>query len=307
MRARGDMRPIKSLGQNFLADMSIASRVAREAGLDKSVGVLEVGPGEGALTDELRQAAGHVVAVELDGRLIPGLESRFAGAGNVEILRGDILKTDIRRVADERLRYPRRAACANLPYGITTPAISALLGAETFESVTVMVQREVAARICAAPGTPECGAFSIFCQFYAECETLFDVPPEAFRPRPKVWSSVVRLVARRERAVQREGERAFFRVTRAAFAQRRKTLANALHASFGETLSKDEIAGALTALGYDPRLRGETLGIADFAAVASALSELTGRVDKGSVAPAGAFVGGVGGEEVVHGEVDFGE
>jgi 16S rRNA (adenine1518-N6/adenine1519-N6)-dimethyltransferase len=271
---RAGFKPLKSLGQNFLTDSSVAERIVREARLDASFGVLEIGPGAGALTGRLCAAAGHVVAVELDGRLIPALNAKLAGTDNAEIIRGDILKIDIGKLAEEKLRGPRRAVCANLPYGITTPAIAALLRSEAFESVTVMTQREVAQRICAAPGSPDCGSFSIYCQFYAECATLFDVPPEAFSPRPKVWSSVVRLAARQERAVPREGEQMFFRVSRAAFAQRRKTLVNALSASFGRQIDKGAIARTLGALGYDALIRGEALGVSDFADISAALAHM---------------------------------
>jgi 16S rRNA (adenine1518-N6/adenine1519-N6)-dimethyltransferase len=265
--------PSKSLGQNFLTDASVADRIVREARLDASFGVLEIGPGTGALTPGLCAAAGRVVAVELDGRLIPALEAKLAGAGNAEIVQGDIMKIDIGGLVEEKFSGLRRVVCANLPYGITTPAITALLRSEAFESLTVMAQREVAARICAAPGSPDCGSFSIFCQYHAECAVLFDVPPDAFVPRPSVWSSVVRLVARRERAVPREGEKMFFRVSRAAFAQRRKTLVNALSASFGHRIEKSAISQAICALGYSPLIRGEVLGVSDFAEISAALSE----------------------------------
>jgi 16S rRNA (adenine1518-N6/adenine1519-N6)-dimethyltransferase len=259
------------MGQNFLVDGSVAERIAREARLDASFGVLEIGPGDGALTEHLCRAAGRVVAVELDGRLLPGLAGRLADFPNVEILHGDILKQDVRRIAAEKLSGLHPVVCANLPYNITTPVITALLRSEAFETVSVMTQREVAARVCARPGAPDCGAFSILCQFYADCEILFDVPPGAFFPRPAVWSSVVRMTARSERAVASGDEEFFFRVTRAAFAQRRKTLVNALHSAFGRSLGKAELADTLSSLGYAPAIRGETVDIAGFAAIAAAL------------------------------------
>ncbi|MDR2357686.1 MAG: 16S rRNA (adenine(1518)-N(6)/adenine(1519)-N(6))-dimethyltransferase RsmA [Oscillospiraceae bacterium] len=267
----------KAMGQNFLIDDSVAERVAREARVDASWGVLEIGPGEGALTERLCAAVGRVVAVELDRRLLPALGRRLAGFGNAEVICGDILKPDVLRAAAEKLRGFRPAVCANLPYNITTPVITALLSSEVFETVTVMTQREVAARICARPGTPDCGAFSVFCQFYASCGILFDVPPTAFFPRPGVLSSVVRMEARAERAVGRDDEEMFFRVARAAFAQRRKTLVNALHSAFGRSFTKAELADALSSLGYGAAIRGETVDIAGFAAIASALRERDAR------------------------------
>jgi 16S rRNA (adenine1518-N6/adenine1519-N6)-dimethyltransferase len=265
------------MGQNFLIDGSVSERMVREARIDGSFGVLEVGPGAGALTLKLCAAAGKVAAVELDKRLIPELSRALTGFGNVEIVQGDILKLDIERLASDSLGGLRRAVCANLPYNITTPAITALLRSEAFESITVMTQREVAERICAPPGGRECGALSVFCQFYADCEILFSVPPGAFFPRPKVHSAVVAMRVRAARDAPRGGEAMFFRVVRAAFAQRRKTLVNALYAEFGREIGKDGLSGALTALGYDARIRGEALGVSGFAELAAALTERLGN------------------------------
>lgn len=272
MRPEG-FRFSKAMGQNFLVDGTVAERTVRAAGLDGSFGVLEIGPGSGALTSRLCAAAGRVVAVELDRRLIPSLERELEGYGNVEVIHGDILKLDIAEIVSDRLGGLRRAVCSNLPYNITTPAITALLRSESFELITVMTQREVAARICAPPGSSECGAFSIFCQFYADCERLFDVPPGAFFPRPKVYSSVVSMRPLGARAVAREDEAMFLRVVRASFAQRRKTLLNALHAVFGAQMTKDELSATLTSLDITPSTRGETLGIPAFASISAALSE----------------------------------
>jgi len=262
------IRVSKSMGQNFLVDANIPAKMVRLSGIDGTCGALEIGPGLGALTSALSGAAGRVVSVELDGRLVPLLRDRFGGAANVEIVHGDALKLDIGRLAAERMPGLRHVACANLPYSITTPALAALIGSGAFGTMTVMVQREVAQRLCAAPATPEYGAFTVFVNYHAEPEAPFDVPPDCFVPRPGVHSSVVILRARAERPLAGEDEALFFRVVRAAFGQRRKTLLNALHASFGEALDRGRIAEAIGQCGLDPRIRGETLGISEFARLA---------------------------------------
>lgn len=264
----------KALGQNFLTDAGIARKIPLAAGIDRSFGVLEIGPGAGALTVPLAGAAARVLAVELDGRLIPALRQTVSEYGNVEIIHGDILKLNLRELIPEKLGGLRRAVCANLPYGITTPAIAALLECEQFESVTVMTQREVARRICAAPGAPECGAFSIFCQYYADCSIAFDVSPGAFYPRPSVRSSVVVMRLLDARAAAPGDEALFFRVVRAAFGQRRKTLINALRAGFGPRLTRESLASALSELGYGPMTRGEDISVAGFAAISARLSKI---------------------------------
>ncbi|MCL2402180.1 MAG: 16S rRNA (adenine(1518)-N(6)/adenine(1519)-N(6))-dimethyltransferase RsmA, partial [Oscillospiraceae bacterium] len=250
----------KSMGQNFLIDKNIPEKIVRLSGIDLSDGVLEVGPGAGALTAELSQSAGKITAVELDKRLIPILKTTLESRGNVEIVEGDILKLDIAALVQEKMPGMRYRVCANLPYNITTPALSAFIEAGVFESITVMIQKEVAERICAVPGTRQYGAFSVYANYHTEPEMLFDVPPECFMPRPSVVSSVVTLRPRRERMLSPEDERQFFRVVRAAFGQRRKTLVNALHAAFGNELEKDEIVEIVTQCGFNPQIRGETLG-----------------------------------------------
>ena len=254
----------KSKGQNFLIDPGVPERIASGAGLDSSCGVLEIGPGIGALTVALCKRAGSVVAVELDRRLIPVLEDTLSEHDNVLVLNGDVMKLDVSALIAEQFENQPVRVCANLPYNITTPVLTRLIEAEGIDSITVMVQREVAQRICAAPATPEYGAFSVFVQYYAETEFLFVVPPESFMPRPKVHSAVITISPKKKRPLDGEAERMFFRVTRASFAQRRKTLLNALSAAFGDKLKKDEISEAIRSSGIDPQARGETLSVERF-------------------------------------------
>lgn len=258
------IRSSKAKGQNFLVDANIPEKIVRSSGIDKSCGVLEIGPGLGALTGSLSLAAGRVVAVELDGRLVRMLGDAGFSEGNVEIVHGDILKIDIRELAGEKMQGLRLFACANLPYSITTPALTALIDAGVFEAVTVMVQKEVALRLCAAKGTADYGAISVYAQYHAEPRILFDVPPECFVPRPGVVSSVLSLKMRTEGRLLPQQEALFFRVVRAAFNQRRKTLVNALFSAFGDTMGKDEISAAVSKSGFAPDVRGEALDVAGF-------------------------------------------
>ncbi|MDR0445944.1 MAG: 16S rRNA (adenine(1518)-N(6)/adenine(1519)-N(6))-dimethyltransferase RsmA [Oscillospiraceae bacterium] len=268
--ARHKFRFSKSMGQNFLINPEIPERIADSARLARDTHVLEIGPGIGALTAELCRRAGFVTAVELDTALLPILEETLQKCENYEIVRGDAMKLGIRELMTRR-GETRLAACSNLPYNITAPAIAAMLEAGVFESITIMVQREAARRVCALPGTPDYGAFTVFINYHADAEALFDVPPESFMPAPKVTSSVVRLTPH---APPPEIEDAdfFFRVVRAAFAQRRKTLVNAL-VSGGFGLPKDAAADMLTAEGIDVLARGETLGIPEFAALARRIAD----------------------------------
>ena len=261
----------KAKGQNFLTAAWVPERIAEEAGVDETCGVLEVGPGVGPLTKQLCRRAGKVVAVEVDTSLQPLLAETMAGCDNLEILFRDILKTDIPALVREEFSGLRPMACANLPYYITTPILAALLESRAFSSVTVMVQKEVAQRICAPAGKSEYGAFSVFCQYYAEPRLLFDVPPSCFIPQPKVTSAVLTLPVRSAPPCDVADEKLFFRVVRASFAQRRKTLLNALSSGFSE-LSKAELAEIIEACGLAPTVRGETLDIPAFAAIANALA-----------------------------------
>lgn len=273
---RHGFRFSKSKGQNFLTQSWVPREIIRAAGIDETCGVLEVGPGIGPLTQALCQSAKKVVAVEVDTSLQPVLAETMAGNENLEIIFGDILKTDIPKLISEEFQGLRPMACANLPYYITTPVLAVLLEANCFEAVTVMVQKEVAQRICAPAGRSEYGAFSVFCQYYAEPELLFDVPASCFIPQPKVTSAVLRLTVRKEPVCEVKSESMFFRVVKASFAQRRKTLVNGLSSGFPE-LSKAQLADVLTDCGLSPAVRGETLDIPAFAAVANRLSELLGK------------------------------
>ena len=258
----------KAKGQNFLIAPWVPESIAGAAGVREDVGVLEIGPGVGPLTQQLALRAGKVCAVEVDERLKPILEITLEGCGNVELVWGDVLKLDIPALVMEKLPGLRPVACANLPYYITSPILTALLEAECFQAVTVMVQKEVAQRIAARPGTAEYGAFSVFCQYYAEPELLFDVPAHCFVPQPKVTSAVVTLRVRQARPWDIHDEQLFFRVVRASFAMRRKKLSNGLASGFPE-LGKAGAEAVLAACGFPENVRGETLGIPEFGAIAN--------------------------------------
>ena len=267
--AAHDVKPSKSMGQNFIIDANIPEKLVKLSGIDKSCCVLEIGAGLGALTLQLSKAADHVTAVELDKRLMPVLHEVLGDCSNVDLLQGDILRLDIGRLAAETMRGTNRHVCANLPYSITTPALTRLIDADVFKSVTVMVQKEVAMRICAKPGSPDYGAFSVYINYHTEPEILFDVPPECFMPRPQVTSSVVRMLIRSEHLLSGEDENMFFRVVRAAFGQRRKTLVNAVFAVFGSTHSKESITHIVESCGFDARVRGEALSVEEFIRLSS--------------------------------------
>ncbi len=215
----------KSLGQNFLCDETVPYDIAASAGLHEQIGVVEIGPGIGALSRQLCAYGGPVVAVELDRRLAPLLAETMGDLPNFTLVQGDVLKTDLRALCAEHFDGQEVVACANLPYYITTPAITALLECGCFSSVTVMVQKEVAERICAAPGTKAYGAFSLYVAYHATAEQVLSVPRDCFVPSPKVNSAVVRLVPHKVPPVQAD-ERILFSLIKAAFAQRRKTMSN---------------------------------------------------------------------------------
>ena len=258
----------KAKGQNFLIAPWVPERIAEDSGVDETVGVLEIGPGIGPLTQRLCLRAKKVCAVEVDTRLEPLLQKTVGEFSNLEILWSDILKQDVKALVAEKFADLRPMTCANLPYYITTPILSALLEAECFERVTVMVQKEVAQRIAAKPGTADYGAFTVFCQFYAQPELLFDVPPHCFMPQPKVTSAVVSLKVRKELPWDIKDKALFFRVVKASFAMRRKTLQNGLASGFPE-LGKAGAAEVLEAVGLPATVRGETLDIAGFASIAN--------------------------------------
>ncbi len=261
----------KAMGQNFLIAAWVPERIAEESGVDDKTGVLEVGPGVGCLTRELSQRAGKVLAVELDERLKPVLAETLAGCENIEVLFGDVLKQNLPELVRETFPGLRPAVCANLPYNVTSPLLTAFLEAGCFDTVTVMVQREVAHRLCARPGTADYGAFTVFTQWHSEPEILFDVSPGCFQPAPKVTSSVVHLKVRQTPPVSVNSEKRFFQVVRAAFNQRRKTLVNALSAGLND-VTKEQAAAAIAACGFEERIRGEALSIEQFAAVSDQLT-----------------------------------
>ena len=261
----------KAKGQNFLTQHWVVEQLAEGAGVGPDCGVLEIGPGMGPLTVELCQRAGAVVAVEVDTSLKPVLAETTADCTGLTILWADALKLDLRKTVDEQLPNLRHLACANLPYYITSPVLSALLEANCFESVTVMVQKEVAQRICAKPGTKDYGAFTVFCRYYADAELLFEVPASCFLPQPKVTSAVVKLTVRGTPPAHVENEACFFRTMRAAFAQRRKTLLNALTSGFPE-LGKPRLEDILLQAGISPTVRGETLDISEFCRISNLIA-----------------------------------
>ena len=263
----------KAKGQNFLTQKWVPEQIAEDSGVNESVGVLEIGPGIGPLTQQLALRAGKVCAVELDERLKPILQLTVGDLPNLEIIWGDVLKQDIKALVAEKFAGLRPMACANLPYYITSPILSALLEADCFEAVTVMVQKEVAQRIAAKPGSADYSAFTVFCQYYAEPEVLFDVPAHCFLPQPKVTSAVVTLRVRKERPWQIDNVDIFFRTVRASFAMRRKKLANGLASGFSQ-LGKAGAAEVIAACGFDENVRGETLGIPEFAKIANEIARM---------------------------------
>ena len=262
----------KAKGQNFLIAPWVPESIAVKSGVDETVGVLEIGPGIGPLTQQLCLRAKKVCAVELDERLEPILNLTVGEFDNLEIIWNDVLKLDLPALVAGEFEGLRPMACANLPYYITSPILTALLEAECFEAVTVMVQKEVAQRIAAKPGTADYSAFTVFCQYYAEPELLFDVPAHCFLPQPKVTSAVIQLKVRKERSWDILDEDIFFRTVRASFAMRRKKLSNGLASGFPE-LGKTGAAEVISAAGFDPNIRGETLSIAEFARIANEIAK----------------------------------
>lgn len=265
----------KSLGQNFLTDRKILDNIIKAAELDKSCSALEIGAGAGVLTRELAKNTAKTVAVELDRRLIPVLSDALGEFENAEIINGDILKLDLRGLISEKFAGMPVSVVANLPYYITTPIIIKLLeNSDLLNSITVMVQKEVAERICAKPGGKEYGALSIAVQYKSAPEIICTAEPGCFTPPPKVASSVVMLKILPEPSVSVKDEKLFFNVVKSAFGQRRKTLSNALAGSPYFSLPKDEIVRTLGELGFNADIRGEKLSISDFASLVNKIYEL---------------------------------
>ena len=258
----------KSFGQNFLIDSHVIDKIIRAAEITKEDNVLEIGPGIGTLTQYLAEAAGRVVAVEIDEKLIPVLGETLSEYDNVKVINEDILKCDI----DSIFGGESFKVVANLPYYITTPIIMGLLeGKSHFDSLTVMIQKEVADRMKAGPGTKDYGALSLAVQYYAEPYLAANVPPNCFMPRPSVGSAVIRLKRRPEPAVKVRDEKLLFKLIRAAFMERRKTLLNAVKNSQELDISKESVEEALTKMGIDVRIRGEALTLEQFAELSDLL------------------------------------
>ena len=260
----------KALGQNFLIADWVPQKIAESSLADADTGVLEIGPGIGCLTEQLSLRAGKVVALELDKRLQPLLQETLSACANVKIIFADAMKTDIDSLIKEEFDGLRPVVCANLPYQITSPVLLKLLDVKEIDIITVMIQREVAERICASPGTADYGAFSLRVQWDMKPEILFTVPPSCFMPQPRVTSAVIRMTRRDKPPVSVRDGKAMFRLIRAAFGQRRKTLANAVSSQL-PGLDRAAVEQALLACGLDTRIRGENLTIEQFAQLSDEL------------------------------------
>lgn len=268
---RHGFRFSKAMGQNFLIEGWVPRDIADACGADERTGVLEIGPGIGPLTSQLAQRAGKVVSVELDQRLYPVLRETMAGADNFTLIEGDAMKLDFPQVAAEYFPGLRPILCANLPYNITTPLLTKCVESRCFDSLTVLIQKEVAQRICAVAGTAEYGAFTVLMQYYTAPELLFTVPPTCFLPAPKVTSAVIRCPVRKAPPVDVVSESALWRTVKAGFALRRKTLVNSLQT--GYRLPKEQLAEIVTSCGLSPTVRGERLTLADYARLTNALHD----------------------------------
>ena len=270
--ARHGFRFAKSLGQNFLIEDWVPRDIAEACIADKQTGVLEIGPGIGPLTQQLARRAAKVVSVELDRRLYPILAETMADFDNFTLVPGDIMKCDLKALVAEHFDGLRPILCANLPYQITTPVLTACVESGCFDSLTVLIQKEVAQRICAKPGTADYGAFTLLMQYYTEPELLFTVPNTCFLPAPKVTSAVIHCPVRKAPPVEVVSEAALWRTVRAGFALRRKTLVNSLQT--GWKLPQEQLMQILTDCGLRPDIRGERLSLEDYARLANALSAI---------------------------------
>lgn len=263
----------KKFGQNFLIDTHVLDKIIAAAEITKDDFVLEIGPGIGTMTQYLADAAREVTAVEIDDALIPILQDTLKEWDNVSVIHGDILKTDIRKIADEKNQGRPIKVVANLPYYITTPIIMGLFESHVpVDSITVMVQKEVADRMQTGPGSKDYGALSLAVQYYAKPEIVANVPPNCFMPRPKVGSAVIRLTTYDKPPVEVDDEKLMFRIIRASFNQRRKTLANGLKNAADLDIPKELIAESIESLGHGPSVRGEALTLEEFAALSNYIS-----------------------------------
>lgn len=260
----------KSLGQNFLTDESVLEKIVSASGIDKETNVIEIGPGFGTLTQRLCAAAKKVVCIEIDSAAVPILKKNLDECDNLEIINADVLKCDLQKIADEYFEGGSVKIAANLPYYITTPIIMNVLESGiNIDSLTIMIQKEVAQRIAASEGTKDYGALSVAVNFYSKPEVIVNVPPSAFIPQPKVSSTVIKLTLRDKPPVEVNNPSGYFKVVKAAFGQRRKTLLNALSNSPAIPLSKAEVAEVLKECGIDEKRRGETLTLQDFADISN--------------------------------------
>ena len=265
----------KKFGQNFLIDTHVLDKIVRAAEITPEDYVLEIGPGIGTLTQYLCESAKHVFAVEIDDNLIPILQDTLSAYDNVTVIHNDVLKLDINKLVEEKCEGKRIKVVANLPYYITTPIIMGLFESHVpIASITIMVQKEVAERMQAEPGTKEYGALSLAVQYYAKPYLAANVPPNCFMPRPNVGSAVIRLDCLNRVPIEVSDEKLMFRLIRASFNQRRKTLQNGLANSPELSFSKEEIKSALEAMELSPTIRGEKLSLAQFAALADELKKI---------------------------------
>lgn len=263
----------KKFGQNFLIDGHVLDKIIRSANITKEDFVLEIGPGIGTMTQYLAEAAREVAAVEIDKALIPILEDTLSSYDNITVINEDVLKLDIKQLVMERNGGRPVKVVANLPYYITTPIIMGLFESHVpIDSITVMVQKEVAQRMQSGPGSKDYGALSLAVQYYAEPYIVANVPPNCFMPRPKVGSAVIRLTTYKEAPIDVKDERLMFRIIRASFNQRRKTLVNGLNNSPEIPISKEIIAEAIEELGVSPTIRGEALTLSEFARLSNIIS-----------------------------------
>ena len=260
----------KSLGQNFLTDEKVLDQIVAGAGIDKDTNVIEIGPGFGTLTQRICRAAKKVVCIEIDSSAIPILEKNLEECDNLKIINADVLKVDLQKIIDEEFDGGSVKIAANLPYYITTPIIMHVLESKLkVDSLTVMIQKEVADRISAKPSTKDYGALSVAVNYYSLPEVIVNVPPSSFIPQPKVWSTVINLEIREEAPVEVKDEKGYFKVVKAAFGQRRKTLLNALSNSPAIPYDKEGVLLALQTCGIDEKRRGETLSLQEFADLAN--------------------------------------
>ena len=265
----------KKFGQNFLIDTHVLEKIISAAGITKADCVLEIGPGIGTMTQYLAENAGHVVAVEIDRNLIPILKETLADYNNVTVINEDILRVDIKALAEEYNGGKPIKVVANLPYYITTPIIMGLFESGVpIDNITVMVQKEVADRMKEGPGSKDYGALSLAVQYYAEPEIVANVPPNCFIPRPNVGSAVIRLTRHKEMPVEVKDPALMFKIIRASFNQRRKTLQNGLGNAPELPYTKEQIAAAIAEMGLTPTIRGEALSLAQFAQLSDILGEM---------------------------------